>query len=236
MLHTLVFASTTLGLWGCASTSTGESLYTTQPTSSTPSFEAPSSTSTSPSTSTTTTSVSGSSTGNNTAESENSEKKSNTRAIVGGVVGGVCGLAVIGAAIFFFMRSRKKDSADSSPGTTAAAQPMLQNQQQNPPLGQDSPFGYHPQAGSPGYDPNAGFQPYSPPSQGLYDPHRVSQMSWGQPSPGLTISSGPQGSTPPGSTAAGTLGHTAPGPHQGQPVELPDPNVVGTPRNRAELG
>ncbi|KAJ4145509.1 hypothetical protein LMH87_004357 [Akanthomyces muscarius] len=244
VLHTLVVSSTSLGVWGCATTLTGETIYTTNPflkttsdstsSSRTRSSSTPQSTSTS---TTTTTSASGSSTSSSAADKNSGiggEKKSNTGAIVGGVVGGVGALAIIGAAIFFFMRSRKKKSVDNSPNAAAAAQPMLHHPQQSPPPpGQGSPFGYHhPQGGSPAYDPNMAYQhyqgggspqPYPPPSQSPYDPRQSGYAGWGQqPSPGA------MGSTSPS--------HTASGPHHGPAVELSDSRATGTGGNRAELG
>lgn len=249
VLHTLLVSSTTLGVWGCATTLTGETLYTTNPflktTSDSTSSSRPRSSSTAKSTSTstttTTTPASESSTSTSTSSAADTSsassggKKSNTGAIVGGAVGGVGALAIIGAAIFFFMRGRKKNSVDSSPNAAAAAQPMLHHPQQSPPPpGQASPYGYHhPQGGSPVYDPNMAYQhhqgggspqPYPPPSQSPYDPRQSGYAGWGAQQPA------------PGSTSPAAPSHAASGLHHGPAVELSDSRAVGTGGNRAELG
>ncbi|KAM3454935.1 hypothetical protein MY3296_002717 [Beauveria thailandica] len=246
VLHTLLISSSSLGVWGCATTSTGETMYSTNPVAKT-SFDSTSpsmsaSKSTSSSTSRTTSFTSETSANNSTDNNNNGEKKSNTNAIVGGVVGGVGGAAILGAAIFFFMRSRKKKSVDSGSGTAAASQPVFQQHQQSPSPGQGSPLGHHPQAGSPVYDPSTAYkhyqgspQPYPQPSQSPYDPHRSGHQSWGQPSPGLTSSPSPLGSPNPVSPTATTPGPTTVEQQKGQPVELAESNAIGTSANRAEL-
>ncbi|KAJ6785289.1 hypothetical protein PWT90_01089 [Aphanocladium album] len=259
VLHTLVSSSTTLGVWGCASTLTGERIQMTNPILK-PSDDSSSTSRTRTSSSSSRTTATSSSSSSHTSgavatdssaadsDSSSGEKKSNTGAIVGGVVGGIGGLAIIGAGIFFFLRSRKKESADSSPAA-AVAQPMLQHHQQSPPPGQGgAQYGYHPQGGSPVYDPNMAYQqnfqsppqPYPPSQQSPYDPYQ-SGYSWGQPSPGPSTSPGPLASTTPGSLAPATPGPHSPGPaaaapHHAPAVELSNSNAVGTTENRAELG
>ncbi|KAM3535065.1 hypothetical protein MY4038_001641 [Beauveria bassiana] len=245
VLHTLLISSTSLGIWGCATTTTGETIYSTKPVdktssdSTSPSMSASKSTSSSTSR---TTSFTSETSAKSSTENNDGEKKSNTGAIVGGVVGGVGGAAILGAAIFFFMRSRKKKSVHSGSATAATSQPVFQQYQQSPSPGQGSPLGYHPQAGSPVYDPNTAYkhyqgspQPYPQPSQSPFDPHRSGHQSWGQPSPGLTSSPSPLGSPNPVSPTATTPGPTAMEQQQGQPVELAESNAVGTSANRAEL-
>ncbi|TQV99277.1 hypothetical protein IF1G_01492 [Cordyceps javanica] len=254
VLHTLLISSTSLGVWGCATTLTGETVFATNPflkttTDSTSSLSRTrlSSTTTSTSESTATSASAGSSTSNETTENNTGDNKSNTGAIVGGVVGGVGGLAILGAAVFFFMRSRKNSSFETSPGAIAAAQPMLQYHQQGPHPGQGSPFGYHPQGRFPVYDPYMAYQhhqgspqPYppssQPSSQSPYDPRQSGHGSWGQPSPGLTSSPGPQASNAPGASSPAISGPISVGQQHGQIAELAQSNAVGTTVNRAELG
>ncbi|PQK11894.1 hypothetical protein BB8028_0003g05140 [Beauveria bassiana] len=245
VLHTLLISSTSLGIWGCATTTTGETIYSTKPVdktssdSTSPSMSASKSTSSSTSR---TTSFTSETSAKSSTDNNDGEKKSNTGAIVGGVVGGVGGAAILGAAIFFFMRSRKKKSVDSGSATAATSQPVFQQYQQSPLPGQGSPLGYHPQAGSPVYDPNTAYkhyqgspQPYPQPSQSPFDPHRSGHQSWGQPSPGLTSSPSPLGSPNPVSPTATTPGPTTMEQQHGQPVELAESNAVGTSANRAEM-